>query len=256
MLASVNRRAGVIAVVAGIGLAAAAFFIGRGTVDQGETQTASSTEAPPAKGVPGFAVLPTRKCHTEVGYPTPPAPLTATTHAAIPPSVASGLAAYRDSAGTTVIAPKGWECEASIGVDGGQTVVVFPPGESADPLQQPPEPGRVVALQLTPVCVSCIAEQACTLFPKAKIVRDALGIVDCPAKPLREQVTHVSPTTVLFLDPAGVQGSGVGSGGDQPSIGALSVSESLGARRISCTLEADQADACAGIISASLLAAP
>ena len=102
-------------------------------------------------------------------------------------------------------------------------------------------------MQLVPACQGCIAELACTLFPTAKVVQQyaALG-THCLAKPLREQVSHVTQSTVLFVDPPNVHGTGIGSGGTEPSIGALSLSKSLGARKVSCTLPEDQADACAG----------
>jgi hypothetical protein len=65
-----------------------------------------STQESTAASKPGFGVLPTRKCKTQVGYSTNPTPLIATTHAVLPRSVAEGLVAYRDSAGTTLSRPK------------------------------------------------------------------------------------------------------------------------------------------------------
>lgn len=251
MLAPVRWQAGVLAVVV-VALIAVAFLIGRGTADKDSGAAESAT---PGSQAP-FAILPTRKCRTQVGYSRTPTPLTATTRAALPASVAGGLVAYRDSAGTTLIAPKGWECRAIIGVDGGENVSAFPPGED-NPAEYPAHSDTVVSLQLTPACQGCIAEAVCALFPNAKVAQDyaALG-THCPPKPLREQVTHISPATVLYVDPPRVKGTGTGSGGSVPSIGALSFSHSLGARKVSCTLPAEQAEACAGIVSATLLAAP
>jgi len=250
MLALVRWQVGALALVV-IALVAVAFLLGRGTAEGGGSSTAHSPIADPS-----FASLPTRKCRTQVGYSRTPTPLPATTRAALPAAIAHGLTAYRDSAGTTLIAPKAWECEAGIGVDGGERISVFPPGED-DPAEYPTHSGTVVSLQLTPACRGCIAEAVCALFPNAKVAQEyaALG-TKCPAKPLREQVTHISPATVLFVDPSGVRGTGIGSGGAVPSIGALSFSDSLGARQVSCTLPADEDEVCAGIVSATLLAAP
>jgi hypothetical protein len=166
------------------------------------------------------------------------------------------LAAYRNRAGTTLVAPKGWECQAGIGVDGNENISVYPRGKD-DPAEYPAHSGMVVSFQLTPACQGCIAEAVCALFPEAKVAQQyaAFG-TGCSAKPLREQVTHVSQATVLYFDPPKVEGTGVGSGGAVPSMGALSFSESLGARKVSCTLPPNRAEACVGIVSATLLAAP
>jgi hypothetical protein len=252
MLAPVNRRAGVIAVLAGIGLAAAAFFIGKGTADQGQTNASTGTNTRPSKPAPGFAVLPTRRCHTEsVGAPS--ASLSATTRAALPAALAKGMAAYRDSAGTTVIAPAGWECEAEIGADGGENVTAFPPGKPIDPMK--PEAGQAVAVQVAAACVGCAGAMACTVLPGSTLVHEDAPYIRCPSKALREQVTHVSDSAALFYDPPGVKGSGVGSGGEDASFGGVATAQAS-AHKASCTLPAEFAEACAGIIAAALLAAP
>lgn len=199
----------------------------------------------------------TQKCHTELATSLPPQPLTATTRAALPVSVAEGLVAYRDTAGTTIIAPKGWECDAGIGADGGELISAYPP-DHPDPAEPPFGTGEVVSLQLIPACQGCIAEAVCALFPRAKVVLDyaTIGSPTCRPKPLREQITHVSRATVMYVDPPNVEGTGTGSGGDVPSIGALSFSEGSGVRKVSCTLPADRAEACAAIVGATMFAAP
>ncbi len=255
MLAPVSRRVGVLLAVCGVGLALAGFLVGRTSNGAASGHAAPSKSAKPREL--GFAVLPTRKCHT-VAVGGPPAALSATTRVAMPASIAKGMAAYRDTHGTMVIAPVGWECEAGIGADGGESVTAFPPGKPIDPTK--PEAGQAVALEVAAVCIGCAAGMACTVLPNAPVVHENEGSFKCKAKALREQVTHISSSfspgaAALFYDPPGVRGSGLGSGGEDPSLGGVATSQS-GAHKISCTLPADLAEACAGIVSASLLAAP
>lgn len=77
-----------------------------------------------------------------------------------------------------------------------------------------------------------------------------------PRKPLHEEVTYSADSTVIFSDPPNVKGSAIGSGGPDPSLGAMSYFESIGVRKVSCTLPKVEADACAGIVAATLAGAP
>lgn len=237
-------------------LVAAAFFVGRRS---GETRASGHTVVLTGKptGSAGFALLRTRKCRTTIGSYLSPVPLGTTTRAAIPSTEAGGLTAYRDATGTTLVAPAEWECEAGIGADGNEHVVAYPPGH-ADFTEVPYPPGEVVSLEVIPACRGCIAGAICALFPMAKVVREAAQL-EGPCrdeKPLREQVTHVSKTTVVFVDPPHVRGTGVGSGGQVPSMGALSFSEASGVRKVSCALRQQFANVCAGIVGATMLATP
>ncbi len=218
----------------------------------------SEGDAKPAASAPtGFVELHTEKCPTGLGKKVPPAPEASTTRVAIPSSLAADLAAYRDAAGTTLIAPKGWECEAGIGSDDSERINAFPPGQE-DPGEPPFRPGEVVSLQLYTTCERCIAEYACALFPSARVVKKygTAGTSRCPLDGLHEQVTYLSPTTALFSDPPNAKGTGTGSGGRTPSLGAMSYTEATGMRKVSCTLAAGRTDLCGGIVSATMLAAP
>jgi hypothetical protein len=86
-----------------------------------------------------------------MGYERPSIPLAAETRVATPSSLASGLAAYRDKIGTTLIAPKGWQCEAGVGVDGSQHIDVYPRG-AENPAEYPAHSGEVVNLKIASAC--------------------------------------------------------------------------------------------------------
>lgn len=205
----------------------------------------------------GFVELQTHKCLTSLGKKASPARLSPTTWAAIPRSIAGELVAYRDVVGTTLIGPKGWRCEAGIGSDDSERINVFPPGHS-DPGEPPFHPGEVVSLQLYTTCARCLAEYICPFFPTARVVKKygTAGGPQCPTEGLREQVTRASPDTALFYDPPHSNATGTGSGGAAPTLGAMSFTEATGMRKVSCTLAVDRADVCAGIVSATMLAAP
>jgi hypothetical protein len=245
----------VLGVLGVIAVAVAAFLIGRASEDGAATVVHEAARPAPEAA---FAGLPTVKCHTIVGISRPAAALGARTEVAIPPSLAEGLSAYRDRAGTTIVAPSGWSCEAAIGVDGSEHVTAYPKGE-ADPGQEPGASGPVVQLNIASACQGCQAEALCTLFPQAKPVAsyyEGVGGEECPEKPLHEEVAYPSPETAMFTDPPHVKGSGTGSGGADPSLGALTYSEPFGVHKVSCTLPPPQAGVCAAIVAAALLAAP
>lgn len=247
-------RWGVLAIVA-FGLLGAAFFAGR---QAGSDDSPPSAEvANPLQVSDGFAEIPTVKCKTAEGVRQPAAQLDPTTQVALSPSEAEGLAAYRDSAGTLLVAPEGFDCEAGIGVDGGEHVTAFPGGER-NPAEYPEESGTVVSLDIARACQGCIAEAVCTLFPEAKPVSSYYGAIGekCPEKPLREEVSYQAESTVIFSDPPKVTGTGIGSGGSDPSLGVMSYQETLGVRKVSCTLPGDQSPKCPAIVAATFAAVP
>lgn len=240
--------------VAVVALVAAAFFVGRSSKSSSGDHISSTN----SEVATGFAKLPTVKCNTGQGVIQPAVQLEPTTTVPLPASLAARLAAYRDSAGTTVIAPVGFDCEAGIGVDGSEHVTAFPKGKR-NPAEYPQTSGTVVTIDIARACQGCIAEAICTFFPEAKPVGYYYGGIEgeeCPEKPLHEEVAYTAKSTVIFSDPPHVNGSAVGSGGADPSLGALSYLESIGVRKVSCTLPKGQADACGGIVAATLAGAP
>ncbi|MGH2938635.1 MAG: hypothetical protein ACRDPE_11005 [Solirubrobacterales bacterium] len=250
------RWRAVLGAVCVAGVVVAAFFVGRSSV--GESATTVVRESPVPASTTAFATLPTVKCHTLVGISRPAAALAARTQVAIPPSLAKGLSAYRDRAGTMIIAPSGWDCEAGIGVDGSEHVTAFPKGE-VNPGEEAEAHGDVVQLNIASACQGCQAEALCTLFPEAAPVAayyEGIAGQECPEKPLHEEVSYPTSETAMFTDPPGVEGSGAGSGGPDPSLGALSYTEPFGVHKVSCTLPKGEGEVCAAIVAAALLAAP
>jgi hypothetical protein len=243
----VSRRSTLFAVVA-LGLVTSILVAGCGG---GSTttivETTTTKASPTSQSTAGFTEIPTVKCKTSEGVHRPAARLEATTPVAVPSALAKELAAYRDTEGTMVIAPEGFECEAGIGVDGSQTVFAFPKG-AGTPLED--ESATVVGLSIIPACEGCMAELACTFFPEAKAVT-SYPELKCPEKPLREEVFYPATSTALFADPSQVKGSGLGSGGTDPSFGAISYSEPGGVRKLSCTLPPEDSELCKAIVGAT-----
>ena len=237
-------------------LLVAAFFAGGEFADHDDQ--ASKPTAATAPGSQGFARLPTVKCETALGVQQPSVPLDDKTLVAIPAADARGLAAYRNSAGTTLVAPKGFQCEAGIGVDGGEHVTAYPEGDR-NPAEYPQRPGTVVTLNIARACQGCIAAAVCTYFPDAEPVDYYYGGIEgqeCPSKPLREEADYAAKSTVIFYDPPTVKGAGVGSGGPAPSLGAISYADGIGVRKLSCTLPVGMAETCAGIVGATFAVVP
>jgi hypothetical protein len=224
-----------------------------GAGDSGGSQKEAVGQS--ASALPDFADLEVRSCPTEIGLRlqrTPPPP---TVQAAIPPSVARGLVAYRDAAGSILVGPRGWECEAGIGSDHSERISAFPPGDE-NPAEPPFYPGEVISLQLFTDCKQCIAAGVCALFPRASIVRryGSLGGSQCPRGGLHERVIRLSPETAIFADPPELDGTGTGSGGRAPSVGAMSFSEATGMRKVSCTLSSAPDRLCARIVGVTMTA--
>jgi hypothetical protein len=219
----------------------------------------TATTAEPRAGSE-FTSIPTVKCRTIEGVERPAAQLEPTTPVAIPAALSKELSAYRDTAGTLVVAPSGFDCSAGIGVDGGEVVVAYPKG-AADPSKNPLDttPGTRVSLNISRGCQGCIAAVACTFFPEARAVKDFYGAVSgskCPEKPLREKVSYPAPSTAMFVDPPQVHGTGLGSGGIEPSFGEVTYFEPSGTKKLSCTLPPKEAELCESIIGATFAAAP
>lgn len=238
------RRAGLLAVV--LLLLGIAFLLGCETGDEASEPVAG---APRAKAGPGgFAVLKTRRCPTEstVGQPYDPPPKEMV--APIPAAAAGGLSIYVSTFGARLVGPEDWECAAAMGVDGGQLIGVVPPGSA----RQAWVSGRgdaAVTARIESACAGCIASMICAFFPKASVV-EIYG--DCPGASERERVDWASPSTAIFTDPPGVEGTGVGSGGALPSVGVVSYNRWSGARRVSCTVPTELAPYCGAMISATL----
>jgi hypothetical protein len=115
-------------------------------------------------------------------------------------------------------------------------------------------PEEAVALQSTPACLGCQAEELCPIFPEAPPVEAYSPRLPCDEKPLHEQVQVIGPYTATFEDPPGTEGMGYPSGGKHPAIGMLAYSKSSGVGKITCTLADPERDACAAVTLAGITA--
>ena len=166
------------------------------------------------------------------------------------------FALYSDKYRTVqpVLGPRGWDCSVSVAVDGGLSVTVFPPGQSA----RGPD---LINAGSEPRCVGCIYDEVCQLVPYAS---KALGSIysSCGSSRARGEVVRwLSGSRVYapsgadiigFTDPPGVHGYGAGSGGPYPARGILRFSwnraGSPSMSVITCTVAPDYKSACPVIL--------
>jgi hypothetical protein len=179
----------------------------------------------PAAGAPSVKV-PVVACPTSRGIAgQPPTKYAARLGVHAPPYIADQLSYYSDNVRnlTPVLGPRGWKCEVQVGADGSAGVWIYPPGRSA-------ASKLAVSVQYVPACQGCMYALVCPLVPgSAKQVGESYGA--CPSRrPRREHIVWVTGSAnakgpvkdvVSFMDPAGVKGDGVPSGGHQPANGVL-----------------------------------
>jgi hypothetical protein len=122
----------------------------------------------------------------------------------------------------TVLAPNGWSCAGLEAADGSQSLSVFPTGQR-DPVRGDPLPtrGAAVTAVLDYTGHGPGAELVCGLFPGTRAATLAGETGGCPPVPSREQVTRPTADVATFLDPAGVRGSGLPSGGKNAAVGVV-----------------------------------
>lgn len=168
----------------------------------------------PAMPAKVYVEVPFVPCPTQ-GFGAPITKLPASIPVTIPGSLDHEIAFYGDRLGImSVIAPKGWSCSASVGADGVGRLVVYPVGSNAS------SPEAVEAGE-TSACLFCRLQQACRLFAAATTAMSADYGESCPYKPALEVATPVRPGVMKFVDPAGVKGDGVPSGGRYVADGVM-----------------------------------
>ncbi len=201
----------------------------------------STASAPPSTGA-GYDVptpepvnsvaVPEVPCPTTFALPTetlPPLPKTMT--ATVTPAVA-GRVTYYGNGTLTVLGPKDWHCEASVGIDGSGRMTITPPGQparSGSPaptgsiLTSPRQEvyGQALTAASAGPCVGCVVAMACGLFPEALNLMAQPGLACSSAPPAGEQVTRPQPRSAVFMDPPGVAGTGDPSGGAYRAFGFL-----------------------------------
>jgi hypothetical protein len=163
-------------------------------------------------------------------------------------ALAPTVSVFTDGLGTLeVVAPSTWGCTALDGVAGSSVLVVYPRGAPRLSGGNATAVRSGILATQTGACDGCSIETACSLFSAAARQYAATYRTSCRhAEPGEELRTDVSASTVLFVDPPGVSGSGQPSGGANAAYGAmlwhLPGTRHPTAWRITCTLPStDQA---------------
>lgn len=219
-----------------LALAAAASFVALG--GDGDSQDRKQVVA-----------LPSKSCETSEAFEGSSSSLEPKPTKLPASAGARQLAAYGNSAGSTLIGPKDWECQSTIGADGSESIAVTPvPVESA--FEEHTE--EAVTLIGIPACATCMAERLCALFPDAPPVAAYSPRLPCDEKPPRESVEVIGDYAANFEDPPHVAGQGVPSGGRNAAIGTVAYEPSTGVVQVTCTLAPPQEDLCAEIATRGL----
>jgi hypothetical protein len=196
--------------------------------------------------VPGplvVANLPVARCPTSYGIPARrDIDLPRFVRVNLSDTLARSLSVFTDGLGTLdVVAPTTWGCTALDGVAGSSTLIVYPLGDPRPSWGTITAVRRGVVATQTGACAGCSVETACPLFAAAARQYARIYRTSCRhAEPGQELRTNVSASTVLFVDPPGVLGSGQPSGASLTAYGAM-LWHLPGARhptawRITCTL--------------------
>jgi hypothetical protein len=199
-------------------------------------------------------VLPVISCNTTYGAGSPPSPFVARQ---LPTTSSIRGVSFYSNGRLTVLAPSGWACSALVAGDGGQKLDVYPPGRPDYASELPPKGAELVEVQGEYTGHIPGAQLVCGLFPNSaaasEVNQDGLPGPQCQA-PTGEKTTQLTPDVVTFNDPAGVTGTGSGSGGSFTSMGAavypqlaFGATDSVTVAVLSCTLPAKQANLCRAI---------
>lgn len=200
---------------------------------------------------PGVPVVP---CKVAFGVSPETRPRLPGRISGVPASVARRTRFYSDGF-VTVLAPKGWACSGLAAADGSQSLSVYPRGQS-DPLRGTPKrTATAVTVFLDYTGHGPGAALVCALFPGSRAASLAQSTGSCPSVPAGEVHGRPRPGVVSFVDPPGVAGSGIPSGGAFAASGAVvyptSASEpsSVAVAKITCTLAPGPAALCDLIVT-------
>ncbi len=196
-------------------------------------------------------------CPTTFGLPDETmGPVPSTMTATVSADVAAQVAFYSDGT-RTLLGPKGWHCEAAVGVDGSSAMTITPPGQATPPGSPPPDHQAVTAFT-GGACVGCIATMACGLFPEAWKLFDQPGSICPTTSPTGELITRPMPRSAVFEDPPGIAGTGEPSGGRYRALGLLVFDPGTGSGgtgadmpsvlKVTCTLPDALAQVCDEIV--------
>jgi hypothetical protein len=157
----------------------------------------------------------------------------------LPASIADEVAVFATNY-SRILAPSDWHCAAEIGGNGTMHLEVAPAGDHS----------MSVVIDDAAATYGDILALACPFFPDAaKQLKLELGS-SCDRVDSREAIKRVGKTVVWFADPAGVAGSGAGSGGANPVAGVVRYvgGREATAAKASCRFPEDQITICAVIL--------
>ena len=201
-------------------------------------------------GEPVTVQLPVTACATSMGADEAPPSPPATTDVTVAASLVGRIGIYGDGY-DLVMGPAGWSCEAQIGADGSTSLRIW----------SPTDPHAEVATETNGGCYGCALMIACSTFATASAQYAVdFGLCD-PQRPPEEQVWAETAELIGFTDPAGVVGTGTGSGWAYDARGLVWYStdgNSAFASRTTCTLAPFDGDLCGPVFDLvrSLLPAP
>ena len=169
------------------------------------------------------ASLPVTRCPTSYGTPRRDVDLPRAVRVKVTAALARRVSVFTDGLGTLqVVAPSTWGCTALDGIAASSSLIVYPPGEAR------PSWGHVTTVRSgivatqTGGCDGCSLETACPLFPAAARQYAATYRTSCQHAARRtERRSVLSASTVLFVDPPEVQGTGEPSGGSLAAYGVM-----------------------------------
>ncbi len=201
------------------------------------------------------AVLPLVACPTTYGVsPTSTDEIPSTVAESVPTDLAGRLAVYTDGQGSMkVLGPTGWSCAANYGADGSGGVQVYPSGQS-DPndVRGPAGSAQGIIGTQNGGCAGCALTQASPLFSAAadRCEAEFSGASQaCPLRPAGESTEPIESGVVGFLDPPGVKGDGVPSGGQYPANGVMTFhTENPTSYLETCTLPDSQHALCTAVL--------
>ena len=232
-----------------------------GSTGAGSGASTSSTTTSPALAttVATLAVVP---CPTTYAIAvTTTTTLPASVPVSVPAAAAANLVVYADDNGfMMMVGPKGWTCHAAYGADGSGGLLISPAGESV-----PSDPDGGWHL---PVVVVGAGHRGLrgggqhgagggARLPSfqrggCRCTSRALGTRARPTRPA-ESVAGTGSTEAGFVDPAGVAGDGMPSGGTNPANGVMLYLPSGPGRSAgylaTCTLPVAQHDVCTAVLN-------
>jgi hypothetical protein len=211
-----------------------------------------NTSTIPPAAAPALTVQPVISCPTAYANGGNPEPFVA--HQLPTLAAARGLSFYSNGV-ITVLGPAGWTCGALVAGDGGQLLDVYPPGKPDYSQTLPPKGAAVVQVDIDYTGHIPGAQEVCALFPHSAAATAVTSDGEsCPS--VTGQVTSsLTSDIVKFTDPAGVTGTGTGSGGSLASNGAVvypqlsfASDDSVNVALLSCTLPKKSANLCSAIL--------